>query len=66
MQRALQDHVAFLEEQIAKLESQANDLGRTAAERYQSSVDLGIAKRALVHFRKAYELEQEAVGRISN
>ena len=58
MQRTLQEHVAFLEERIAMLEAQAVDLNRTAAERYQSSVDLATAQSALLHFRKAYELEQ--------
>ena len=66
MQRTLQEHIAFLEERIAKLEAQAVDLSRTAAERYQSSVDLATAQSALVHFRKAYELEQEVSERISN
>jgi len=44
MQRTLQEHIAFLEERIAKLEAQAVDLSRTAAERYQSSVDLATPK----------------------
>ena len=66
MQRTLQEHIAFLEERIAKLEAQAVDLSRTAAERYQSSVDLATAQSALVHFRKAYELEQDISERNSN
>jgi len=66
MQRTLQEHIAFLEERIAKLEVQAIDLNRTAAERYQSSVDLSTAQSALLYFQKAYELEQDISERNSN
>jgi hypothetical protein len=66
MQRTLQEHIAFLEERIARLEVQAIDLNRTAAERYQSSVDLSTAQSALLYFRKAYELEQDISERNSN
>ncbi len=59
MQRTLQEQIAFLEERIAMLEAQAVDLNRTAAERYQSSVDLSTAQSALLHFRKACELYKE-------
>lgn len=63
MQRPLQEHIASLEEKIAHLKTQANHADRTAAERYQAALDLGIAERALIHFRKAYELEQRIAGR---
>jgi hypothetical protein len=58
MQRPLQDHIAYLEQRIEILKAQQSDAERTAGERLQSSIDLRIAERALVHFRKAFELEQ--------
>lgn len=59
MQRPLQEHIAHLEEKILNLKVQAVDLSRTADERYQSSLDLRIAQKALMHYRQAYKLEQQ-------
>lgn len=63
MQRPLQEHIAFLEEKIVRLKAEANDASRSAEERYQASLDLGIAERAIVHFRQAYKLEQQVARR---
>lgn len=62
MQRPLREHIASLEEKIEALKAQQNDPGRSADERYQSSIDLRFAERALEHFRAAYELEQKISG----
>lgn len=64
MQRSLREHITFLEEKIASLKTQQGDRDRTPGERNQSAVDLGIAERALVHFQKAYELEQKLSGAV--
>lgn len=58
MQQPLQQHIAYLEKKIQHFTARANDLDRTADERYQAAIDLGNAERALDHFRKAYILEQ--------
>jgi len=63
VERSLREHITYLEQKIANLKAQASDPDRTADERYQSSIDIGIAERALVHFRRAYELEQEVATR---
>ncbi|UWZ86254.1 hypothetical protein [Occallatibacter riparius] len=62
MQRPLQEHIALLEQKVQALSAVANDITLTAAERFQASVDLDTAERALDHFRKAYELEQKIAG----
>jgi hypothetical protein len=59
MQRPLQEHIAILEQKIQSLSAQASDIERSAEDRYQATVDLDFAERALSHFRKAYELEQK-------
>jgi hypothetical protein len=57
MQRPLQEHIALLEKKIQILSGRATDMSRTASERYQATVDLDIAERALAQFRSAFELE---------
>jgi hypothetical protein len=59
MLRPLQEHIARLEEKIRVLSARSNDIDWTAADRFQVTVDLDLAERALDHFRKAYELEQK-------
>ena len=59
MQRTLHEHITSLELKIAILRAQQDDLGRTAAERYQSAIDLELAEKALATFRKAIQLEQK-------
>ena len=59
MERPLREHLAYLERKIENLKAEQNNPDRTAGERYQASIDLGIAERALVCFRQAYELEQK-------
>ena len=66
MQRPLQEHIALLEQKIRALTAQANDVDRTAEDRYQATIDLDFAERALSHFRRAYELEQKISLEISN
>ena len=59
MQRPLKEHIALLEQKIQVLTATANDVQRTAEERYQATVDLDFAEKALAHFQQAYELEQK-------
>jgi len=63
VERPLREHVAYLEQKIDSLKAQQSDPDRTAGERYQASIDLGIAERALIYFRQAYELEQKVSSR---
>lgn len=61
MQRPLQEHITLLQQKIHTLRAQANDIYRTSGERFQATVDLALAERALDHFRKAYEIEQKVM-----
>lgn len=57
MQRTLREHIDYLERKIETLKRRSTELDRTEAEKREMD-DLGIAERALVHFQKAFELEQ--------
>jgi hypothetical protein len=59
MQRTLSEHIAYLEEKIAALKNQLHDPEKSAFARAEMEIDLGIAERSLVHFQKAYVLEQK-------
>ncbi|MGA7885139.1 MAG: hypothetical protein WCA44_05305 [Acidobacteriaceae bacterium] len=65
MQHPLHAHVAFLQRKIQSLEAQFDEPGRTPDERRVIRADLRVAQLALVHYQKAYELEQLAVVRRS-
>jgi hypothetical protein len=59
MLRPVQEHITLLEEKIHALNARAHDIYRSADERFQATVDLDIAERALAHFRDALELERK-------
>lgn len=58
MQRTLSEHIIELEQKIEVFKRRLDEDGRTGGERLQSKIDLGIAERSLVYYRKAFELEQ--------
>jgi hypothetical protein len=58
VQRPLQDHIAYLEQKIVILNKELVDTTKTLLQRNEIKIDLGIAERSLVHFRKAFELEK--------
>jgi hypothetical protein len=57
MQRTLREHITYLEQKIEALKEELRDLRKPTAEQNEVAVDLGMAERALVHFRKAFYLE---------
>jgi len=57
MQRTLSEHIAYLEQKIESLQIEMDEPGKSSHGMEQISVDIGIAERSLIHFRKAYELE---------
>jgi hypothetical protein len=59
MQRALQEHIAHLEQRIEFFKKQLAEQDRSPQEKVGLQVDLDIAERSLVYFRKAYELERK-------
>lgn len=59
MHRSLLEHIANLEKKIEVLRERLAEPHRIESEQNDLQIDLGIAQRALVHFRKAYELEQK-------
>jgi hypothetical protein len=64
MQRPLANHIMSLEQKIGALNLRLNEGGLTPLETNEVRIDLGIAERALVHFRKAFELEQRLEKRV--
>ena len=58
MQRTLSEHIAYLEQKIEALKKQLEEPERIASEQNEIEIDLGIAERALAHFRKAFDFEQ--------
>lgn len=58
MQRTLREHITDLERKIESLKKEIHESGKSLLEKREISIDLGIAERSLVHFRKAFELEQ--------
>lgn len=61
MQRPLQEHLLYLETRIEELKKKLRDNSLAKAEKETAQIDLGIAERALIHFQKAFELEQKLV-----
>lgn len=59
MERTLLEHISDLERKIETLKNRLKEAGRTQEERNQAMIDLGIAERSLVYYRKAFDLEQE-------
>ena len=59
MQRPVREHISYLEQKIEALGILATDPARTPVEQREAIIDLGIAERALVHFRRAIALEEE-------
>jgi len=59
MQRTLQEHIAHLEQRIEFFKKELGEQSRSPQERASLRVDLDIAERALVYFRKAFELERK-------
>ncbi len=59
MQRTLSEHISRLEERLALLNEELENPSRSAVERREIRIDIGIAERSLAHFKKAYELEQK-------
>lgn len=57
MQRTLSEHITYLEQRIESLKREVDEPGKSPNEIDQISIDIGIAERSLVHFKKAYELE---------
>ena len=66
MLRPVQEHITRLEQKIHVLNARANDIDCSAADRFQASVELDIAERALAHFRHALELERKIADLNSN
>jgi hypothetical protein len=59
MQRTLSEHITYLEKKIAALKAELEKPGQTQLQKTEIKVDLGIAERALVNFRRAFALEQK-------
>lgn len=59
MQRTLKEHISYLEQKIETLNKDLYDPGKSFATQTEIRTDLGIAECALVHFRKAFKLEQK-------
>jgi hypothetical protein len=66
MQRTLSEHLTYLERRIEALKKQLEEPGKSPAEQNEIKIDLGIAERSLVHFRKAYALEQKLTRTVSS
>ena len=59
MQRTLSDHITSLEEKIEAIKDELGQQGSSFSRENDLRIDLGIAERALVYFRKAFELERK-------
>lgn len=57
MQRTLSEHINYLEQKIEALEKGLTQSDKSSHDLEEIGIDLGIAQRSLIHFRKAYELE---------
>ena len=64
MQRTLSEHINYLEQEIESLKIELQEPGKSPSTRKEVRIDLGIAERALVHFRKAFEFEQRVSQRV--
>jgi hypothetical protein len=59
MQRTLREHIDDLEQKVEALKRELDQPGKSDHDLDQISIDIGIATRSLIHFRKAYELEMK-------
>ncbi|HEY1647500.1 MAG TPA: hypothetical protein VGF96_05945 [Terracidiphilus sp.] len=59
MQRTLSEHITFLEQRIESLKNQLQETDKWSSQQSEIKIDLSIAERALVHFRRAFEFEQK-------
>jgi hypothetical protein len=59
MQKTLPEHVTRLEQKIESLNKLLAEPGLSPAAQNGVRVDLGMAERALIYFRQAYELERK-------
>lgn len=57
MQRTLREHIDYLEQKIEALKKELEQPGKSLSAVNEIGIDIGIAERSLVHFRKAFELE---------
>ncbi|MGC2637218.1 MAG: hypothetical protein WA294_08555 [Acidobacteriaceae bacterium] len=58
MQRTLHEHIVYLEQKIESLKKELEEPGKSPSQQNEIEIDLGIAERALAHFRKAFDFEQ--------
>lgn len=63
MRRTLHEHIIFLEQKLQELGDHLTRPGLSRVERESITRETEIAKDALQHFRKAYELEQKLKAR---
>lgn len=59
MERTLLEQISDLERKIETLKNRLKEAGRSQEERNQAMIDLGIAERSLVYYRKAFNRGQE-------
>jgi hypothetical protein len=59
MHRTLREHIDYLEQKIEALRKELEQPGKSLRDLNEIGVDIGIAERSLVYFRKANELEMK-------
>ena len=66
MQRTLREHLTYLEQRIEALHKEMLEPGKSRSAKNEISIDLGIAERSLLHFQKAFELEEKLSNSVRN